>query len=74
MYIETFSQKNIKKHFEKTQPEYIVLNNLDMKDYYYRYICTDYAQEFCSFVKSNYELNKTIDDNFRYMVFKRIVK
>lgn len=70
LYIETFDEKDIINRFEKTKPEYIILNNLDMKDYYFRFICTDYAFEFCGFVNENYTLDTIIGDNFRYLVFK----
>lgn len=72
LYIETFGEKNIVKHFENTMPEYIILSNLDMKDYYFRYICNDYAFEFCEFVNRNYKPVKTIDNDFRYIIFEKL--
>ena len=41
-----------------------------MKDYYFNYICTDYALDFCGFVKENYTPEKIIDTGFRYIIFK----
>lgn len=71
LYIETFGEDKIIQYFEKTKPEYIIFNNWDYKDYHYRYICNDYAQNFCSFVTQNYTNEKIIDNNdFRYLIFK----
>lgn len=71
LYIETFGEDKIIEHFQENKPEYIIFNNLDMKDYYFRYICQDYAFDFCEFVQKNYNLEYTIDTGFRYLVFKR---
>lgn len=71
LYAETFRESDIVEHFKTTKPEYIVLNNLDMKDYYFRFICQDYALEFCGFVRENYRHETTFGDKFRYLVFKR---
>ena len=69
LYAESFGEKSIVAHFEKTKPQYIVLNNQDMKDYYYSFICDDYGFEFCTFVRDNYTLINVIDNNFRYLIF-----
>ena len=71
LYIETFGEERIIEHYKKEMPEYIILNNLDMKDYYFRYICQDYALRFCEFVNNNYNLENIIDNEFRYLIFKR---
>lgn len=71
LYIETFGEKKLIEHFKKNNPEYVIFNNLDMKDYYFRYICQDYALDFCAFVQNNYELDSVIGDEFRYLIFKR---
>lgn len=70
LYVETFGENNIIDHFKQTKPEYIIFNNWDYHEYYYKYICNDYAQSFCSFVAQNYTQEKVIDDGFRYLVFK----
>ena len=70
LYIETFTEKNIIEHYRTNPPEYIIFNNLNMKDYYFTYICEDYALDFCGFVKENYNLDKVIDSGFRYIIFK----
>lgn len=71
LYIETFGEKDIIEHFKKTMPEYIIFNNWNTKDYYFKYICSDYALDFCSFVASNYIQKKAIGKGFRYLIFKK---
>lgn len=71
LYIETFGEENIIKHFKENKPEYIVFNNWNTKDYYFNYMCQDYALGFCSFVVQNYTQEKVIDTGFRYLIFKR---
>ena len=70
LYIETFGEEKIIDHYRKNPPEYIIFNNLNMKDYYFQYICQDYALDFCGFVKENYNPEKIIDTGFRYTIFK----
>lgn len=70
LYVETFGEDKIIEHFKKTKPEYIIFNNWNMKDYYFQYICEDYALSFCSFVAQNYKQEKVIDEGFRYLIFK----
>lgn len=71
LYVETFGEDNIIEHYKKNPPEYFILNNLDMKDYYFRYICGDYALDFCGFIVENYELVDVIEDGYRYSIFKQ---
>lgn len=71
LYIETFGEENLIEHFKKTKPEYIIFNNWNTKDYYFKYICQDYALGFCSFVAENYTQEKVIDYGFRYLIFKK---
>lgn len=71
LYIETFGEEKIIQHFKQTKPEYIIFNNWDYHEYYFKYICNDYAQSFCGFVAENYAQEKLIDnDGFRYLIFK----
>ena len=49
----------------------IILNNRSMKDYYFEYICNDYAREFCEFIVENYKLQDVIDDGYKYTIFKK---
>ena len=71
LYVETFTEEKIINHYRENLPEYVIFNNLNMKDYYFKYICEDYALDFCRFVKDNYEMDKIIDNDFRYVIFKR---
>lgn len=71
LYVETFGEDNIIEHFKKTKPEYIIFNSWNYHEYYFKYICNDYAQNFCAFVAQNYAQEKVIDnDGFRYLIFK----
>ena len=69
LYVETFGEDKIIEHFSQNPPKYIILNNLNMRDYYFEYICKDYALDFCVFVQENYELVDIIDDGYRYNIF-----
>jgi len=69
LYVETFGEDNIIEHFRQTKPKFIVLNNQNMSNYYYNWICEDYGLEFCTFVRDNYTLINVIDNNLRYLVF-----
>lgn len=71
LYVEVFGEQAIIDHFKKTRPEYIVFNNWNTSEYYFSYICKDYAVSFCNFVASNYKEEKVIGDDFRYLIFKR---
>ena len=71
LYAESLGESSFVKHFTSDMPEYFVFNNLDMSDYYFKYICQDYGLEFCGFVKLNYTLDEVIDGDLRYLVFKR---
>lgn len=70
LYVETFGEENIVNHFKKTKPQYIVFNNWNTSEYYFRGICQDYALSFCSYVAKNYKEEKAIGDNFKYLIFK----
>ena len=72
LYVETFGEEKIIEYFKENKPDYIIFNNLNMKDYYYEYICQDYALDFCEFVKENYKSETVIDNIFRYIVFKKL--
>lgn len=71
LYIETFGEGKLIQHFKKEKPDYIIFNNWNTKDYYFKYICEDYALDFCSFVAKNYKQEKVIDSELRYLVFKK---
>lgn len=72
MYFETFGEDHIIDHFKKTRPEYFVLNNRRTIDYGHVYICDDYAQKFCSYMKQNYDSVKIFKEGYYQMiVYKR---
>lgn len=71
LYIESFGEKNIINHFEGNKPEYFVLSNEKMDNYGFKYICYDYALGLCSFIKENYDHIKTIDNGYRYLIFRK---
>lgn len=72
LYWEVFGDDKLIEHFNNTKPEYIILNNWDSsKDYYLGTICNDYAFKFCSYIAKNYKLQKIIDKNFRYLIYKK---
>lgn len=71
LYVEVFGEDNIINHFKKTKPEYIIFNNWNTNDYYFKYICQDYAISFCNYVAQNYTQEKVISKGLRYLIFKR---
>lgn len=71
LYVEVFGENEIIKHFKSSKPEYIVFSNVSTQDYYFKNICQDYAVEFCNFVARNYTQEIIIDDDFRYLIFKK---
>lgn len=71
LYVETFGEDKIIEHFNENKPEYIIFNNLNMKDYYFEYICKDYALDFCAFVKDNYNYIEPAKITAGYVIFKR---
>lgn len=71
LYVEVFGEDKIIEHFKQTKPEYIVFNNWNTQDYYFKYICEDYALAFCSYVNENYKQAKVIDKGLRYLIYKR---
>lgn len=71
LYSEAFTDEAFIKHFEKTKPVYIVFNNQSMKDYYFPYICQNYALQFCGYVNENYTKVKDIYNGLNYLIFQR---
>lgn len=69
LYIETFGEEKIIEYYQANKPDYIVLTNQNMKDYYFEYICKDYAHKFCGFIQENYSLESIIGQEFRYVIF-----
>lgn len=72
MYFDAFGEENVIKHFEETKPEYFILNNRNTGDYGKRFICEDYAQNFCTFVYNNYDrIEKFESGGFNFKIYKR---
>lgn len=72
LYVETFGEDNIIRHFQNKKPDYFILNNKNMKDYYFENICQDYALGICGFIQENYKMVKFIKNGSNYMIFKKI--
>jgi len=71
LYVEAFGENNIIEYFNKFKPHYIIFTNSDFKEYGVSNICNDYAFQFCRFVAENYEHVYTIDNNTRFLIFKK---
>ena len=75
LYTETFGEENIISHFKKTRPDYFILNSRDTSDYGKRYLCEDYGQELCKFIKKDYEKIKEIrENNYKLQIYRRADK
>jgi len=73
LYFETFGEKNIISHFKETGPKYFILNNRDTSDYGKKYICEDYGQNLCKFIKKDYEKIQEIGENkYKLQIYRRI--
>ena len=70
--IETFGEQTIIDRIEETKPEYIVLNNLKLKEFGTGEICDEYAFLFRDYLFEKYEKIDEIDSGFWYVVFKII--
>lgn len=71
LYIESFGEENIIKHYKNCKPDYFILTNENMQNYGFKNICNDYAYDLCAFINENYDNVKTIDYGYRYLIFKR---
>lgn len=72
LYLETFGEENIIFHFKETRPKYFILNNRDSSDYGKKYICEDYGQNLCKFIKKDYEKIWEIGENkFMLQIYRR---
>lgn len=71
LYAETFGEDKITAYFSQNKPDYIIFNNKSMKDYYFEYICKDYALGFCGFVQENYSMEKFIQNGNNYLIFRK---
>lgn len=71
LYEEVFGDERFIDYFAQKRPEYFVLANLNMKDYYYELIAVDYAIPFCKFLAAAYDPIEGIDYGRRFLIFKR---
>ena len=71
MYVEAFGEDVIINHYKKNKPEYFILTDRDTSEYGKRYICTDYAQNLCSWILENYHVVYKIDGEPQYLVLRK---
>ena len=71
LYTESFGENKYIDNIKNSKTEYVVFNNLSMKEYGYNHICDDYADLFCQYVFDNYHEVIDINDGFRYIVFRK---
>ena len=70
LYVETFGENLIMERLFITMPEYIVINNYDTSLYYYSKFGEDYAGRIMGYIKENYQLVRTIGDEFKFDVYR----
>ena len=71
LYAESLGENTFSKRIQEKNIEYIIFNNLSMKEYGYNHICDDYAENFCEYVKENYTQTKDINEGLRYIIFQK---
>lgn len=71
LYVETFGESNIIRHFENTKPEVIIFNRRNTLDYGQPYICKDYALKICDYVEEKYNLEITTTGLYSHKIYKR---
>ena len=71
LYVELFSEKNIIHRLEIIQPEYILINNWNTGDYYYKELCVDYGLKIADYIKLNYHKEVVYGDLFKMTIYKR---
>ncbi len=71
LYVETFNEEKIINDINKNKPDFIIFSNSNTKDYYFKYICEDYAFDLCNYVAKNYRIKELIDYNFRYLIYEK---
>lgn len=74
LYIETFGDEKLIKHFKQNPPDYIIFNNQKMEDYNTGYICRDYANDFCGYVMQNYSPAASFGSEFGFFIYKKPAK
>lgn len=71
LYAESLGETAFSKRIKENNTEYIIFNNLSMKEYGYNHICDDYAENFCEYVKANYSQTEDINEGLRYIIFQK---
>jgi len=71
MYIEAFGEKEIIKYYNQNKPQYFILTDRNTKEYGKQYICTDYAQNLCSWILENYHVVYRIDGEPQYLMLRK---
>lgn len=73
LYFESMGEKNFTRMLDDKKPEFVIFNNQSTKDYYFEYICTNYAFKFCQAVRRDYDLVDYIMNNggISYKIYQR---
>lgn len=71
LYAESMGEKTFVNHVNSSEIEYVIFNNVSMKEYGYNHVCDDYGSNFCQFVVNNFTQIEDIDEGFRYIIFRR---
>lgn len=73
LYFESMGEDNFINILNRKKPELVILNNYSTKDYYFEYICNNYAYNFCNTVYNSYEPFEFINNpvGISYKIFRR---
>ena len=70
LYTETFGENSITKRLNINKPEYVIINNYDTSDYYFKEFGGDYGLNIFNFIKSNYILKKELGNEFKFSIYQ----
>lgn len=70
LYFESMGEDKFLNQLIEKRPDFVVLNNQNMSDYYFKNICTDYAQYFCYAVLREYVPLKEINSRIQYSIYR----
>ena len=73
-HTDFLEEDKIVEHFKIKMPKLIVTNNRTTKEYGPEYLCKDYGQKICSWVKENYEIKSIVnkdEPNIEYINYIR---
>lgn len=71
LYLETMGEDNFIKRTISSKPDFVIFNNISTKDYYFQYICSNYAVNYCNTVNSDYDTLERIPGEITYIIFQR---